>query len=229
MKKLKLKTKGKAGSVRFSDTPWFRPGIPVTIGGIGGIGSWLAFFLARQECDIYLQDMDIVDETNLGGQLYGSNYIGMSKENAMNSIIQNFSGNLEVHQMGKWTEDSFPTPVMFSCFDNMAARKMMFNSWKKQSRRAIFIDGRMLCESAQVLAVTKGKEGQYEEELFDDSEVEDLECSLKATSHCGAMTASYMVAVFNNMVANTVKKSNFREVPFKILFELPTITQQVIL
>jgi len=227
MKKLKLKTKGKAGSVRFSATPWFNPGIPVIIGGVGGIGSWLAFFLGRQECEIYLHDMDRVDETNLGGQLYGSNYIGRDKESAVQDLIKEFSGNTNIHKMGKFDEASFASPIMFSSFDNMDARKLMFSRWKEQKNREVFIDGRMLCESAQILAVTKGRESKYQEELFDDSEVEDLDCSMKATSHCGAMTASYMVATFNNYVANRKTKTNMREVPFKTLFELPTLTQHV--
>lgn len=222
-----MTTKGSARSVRFSSTPWFHPGISVIIGGVGGIGSWLAFFLGRQECKIYVHDMDNVDETNLGGQLYGGNHIGMSKENAVATLIEGFSGNENVHKMGKFTKDSFASPIMFSSFDNMAARKLMFDKWCEQADRAIFIDGRMLCESAQILAVTKGREDRYREELFDDSEVEDLDCSNKATSHCGAMTASYMVATLNNFVANKKTKLDMREVPFKTTFELPTLTQNV--
>jgi len=221
------KTKGNPRSVRFSNAPWFHPGISVIIAGIGGIGSWLSFFLARQECILYIHEIDSVDETNLGGQLYGTNYIGTNKIQAMTEIIENFSNNKNVHNMGKFDADSFASPIMFSCFDNMEGRKLMFEKWREQNNRAIFIDGRLLAESGQILAVTKGNEELYKKELFDDSEVEDLDCSMKATSHCGAMIASYMVAIFNNFVANKKTKMDMREVPFKTLFELPTITQYV--
>ena len=66
-----------------------------------------------------------------------------------------------------------------------------------------------------------------EDELFDDSEIEEERCSMKATSHCGAMIASYMVAVFNNYVANFIEKGNFREVPFKMYYDLPTLTNTI--
>lgn len=219
--------KGKATSVRFSDIEWFHPGIPVLIGGAGGIGSWLTFFLARQECNIYLHDFDEVDETNLGGQLYGTNYIGTEKVEAMMDISKIFCNNDGVSNMGKFTEDSYANPIMFSAFDNMKARKLMFEKWKSQNDREIFIDGRMLAESAQIFAVRKGDEDRYEEELFDDNEVEDVACSMKATSHCGAMTAGYMTSIFNNYITNVKAKMEFREVPFRTLFELPTITQDV--
>ena len=67
----------------------------------------------------------------------------------------------------------------------------------------------------------------FEEHLFEDSDVEEQACSMKATSHCGAMTAGTMVAVFNNYITNVIRKTNFREVPFRTDFELPTITQNV--
>jgi molybdopterin/thiamine biosynthesis adenylyltransferase len=219
--------KGKATSVRFSDIEWFHPGIPVLVGGAGGIGSWLTFFLARQECKIYLHDYDEVDETNLGGQLYGASYIGQSKVEAMMSISDTFCNNDKVSNMGKFTEDSYANTIMFSAFDNMSSRKLMFEKWKAQDDREIFIDGRMLAESAQIFTVRKGDEDRYEEWLFNDDEVEDVACSMKATSHCGAMTAGFMVSAFNNYITNVKTKREFREVPFRTVFELPTVTQEV--
>ena len=67
------------------------------------------------------------------------------------------------------------------------------------------------------------------EELFEDSEVEEERCSMKATSHCGAIVAGYMVSVFNNYVANVLEKGNFREVPFKMYYDLPTLTNTIVL
>ena len=220
--------KSRPTSVRFSDASWFSPGVETLIGGAGGIGSWLTFFLARQECDIYLYDDDMIDETNLGGQLYAKSFIGVNKATAMNTISSGYCDN-SITCMGRYEKDSFSMPIMFSAFDNMTARKTMFNRWKECEDRKIFIDGRMLAESAQIISVTKDNEDKYEEELFEDSEVEDQPCSMKATSHCGAITAGYMVATFNNYMANSISEHAFREVPFKTTIELPTLTQDVIL
>ncbi len=85
-------------SVRFSDAPWYRPGIECTVGGAGGIGSWLAFFLGRQECVIALFDMDSIDETNLGGQLYSLEDIGNNKAEVIARKIRNYSENPRILQ-----------------------------------------------------------------------------------------------------------------------------------
>ncbi len=214
-------------SVRFSDASWYRPNIDVMVGGAGGIGSWLSLFLARQECNIYLYDDDVIDETNLGGQLYASNHIGLSKADATAEVVNSFTGKL-IDKLGRYTPKSMTGPVVFACFDNMASRKLMFEDWLDCPKRQIFIDGRMLAENFQVIAVTADTIDRYaKEELFEDSEVEEERCSMKATSHCGAMIASYMVAVFNNYVANFIEKGNYREVPFKMYYDLPTLTNTI--
>jgi len=214
-------------SVRFSDASWYRPNMDVMIGGAGGIGSWLSLFLGRQECNIYLYDDDVIDETNLGGQLYTSNHVGQLKADATSEVVRNFTGK-EIETMGRYTPTSMSCPVVFACFDNMASRKLMFEKWLKVPKRQIFIDGGMLAENFQVIAVTADTIDRYaEDELFDDSEIEEERCSMKATSHCGAMIASYMVAVFNNYVANFIEKGNFREVPFKMYYDLPTLTNTI--
>ena len=214
-------------SVRFSDASWYRPGIDVIIGGAGGIGSWLSLFLGRQECNIYLYDDDTIDETNLGGQLYSTNMIGKTKAGATAELVKSFAGK-DIDIMGKYDDASVTCPAVFACFDNMASRKLMFEKWAEFPKKQIFIDGRMLAENFQIIAVTSDTIEKYrEEELFEDSEVEEERCSMKATSHCGAMIAGYMVSVFNNYVANILEKGNFREVPFKMYYDLPTLTNTI--
>ena len=70
--KLKEKDRNQK-TVRFSDAHWYSPGIEVLIGGVGGIGSHLAYYLGRQECELYIYDMDLISEVNIGGQLYPVN------------------------------------------------------------------------------------------------------------------------------------------------------------
>ena len=52
-------------------------------------------------------------------------------------------------------------------------------------------------------------------------------CSFKATSHCGAMVAGYMISTFNNYVANFKEKADLREIPFKMYYDLPTLTNTI--
>ena len=45
--------------------------IPIHIIGIGGIGSWTAFILAKMGCqDINLYDFDEVEDHNIASQIY---------------------------------------------------------------------------------------------------------------------------------------------------------------
>jgi len=216
-------------NVRFSDAQWFNPNLNVSIGGQGGIGSWLSLYLSRQECIIYAFDDDLVNEVNLAGQLYGKNAIGRFKADSMKSICEDFAGNLQYTSMGRFANDSFISPYTFSAFDNMAARKLMYEKWKAlPTDDKIFIDGRMEMETSQIYTVIPGRESFYEESLFDDSVVEEAACSMKATSHCGAMTAGYMVASFNNYIANRSFGMDIREVPLKYTFELPLFSHSII-
>lgn len=145
IKKKKAKINNK--TVRFSGAPWYSPGIDIFIGGQGGIGSWLSLFLARQEANIFLFDYDVVDEVNLAGQLYGQQHIGLSKSQAMKSIVEDLCGHSQVEICGKYDEESMTNKYVFSAFDNMAARKLMFEKWAeefKDDKEALFVDGRKI-------------------------------------------------------------------------------------
>lgn len=209
---------------RFSDAPWIledkdKPSI--TVGGAGGIGSWLLLFLSRTGNyeRIYLYEDDTIDSTNMAGQFFTPKQIGEPKADAIRHNMQVYSEFNNTDVLGRFEEGGMVTPITFSGFDNMKARKDMFEAWKKLDDREIFIDGRMIMEDGQIYSVVKGNEAKYEETLFSDEEVKDAACSMKATTHCGAHTASVMLASLNNYLANKYYyKDYIREVPFKYVF-----------
>jgi molybdopterin/thiamine biosynthesis adenylyltransferase len=205
-----------AKHARFSEAQWYDSELPeVSIGGVGGIGSWLALFLGRIGIPMYIHDMDIVDETNMAGQFYSIKDIGSTKEIAVERGVHQYCGPISIDKMGLFTDTSFCCAIAFSAFDNMAARKLMFEAWKRNSDKEIFIDGRMLMEQGMIFAVTPDRIEAYEKHLFDDNEVQDQPCSAKAVSHGGAGIASLMTAVFTNYMSNKKLGFNAREVPFK--------------
>lgn len=209
--------------VRFSDAPWAKAIQHIVVGGVGGIGSWAAMYLARVGHNLYMYDMDTIDETNMGGQLYSIAQIGRNKAVATKENIHAFCGddaNVTVYE--KYTEEGgMTTPVVFSCFDNMAARRLMFEKWAAYDKRELFVDGRMLAEVGMVYVVQKGQEDAYLETLFEDSEVEEAPCSFKSTSHCGALIGSLMISGLNNYLANKTQGNEDRWIPFKTDFALP--------
>lgn len=214
-------------TTRFNEAIWYKPGLQIAVGGVGGIGSYLSLLLARQEAELYLFDFDIIETHNLGGQLYKVNDIGKTKTESIINTISDFCGSNKVVSLGKFEETSAISEIVFSCFDNMSARKLMFSKWKELPDRKIFIDGRMLAEQGQIYCVIPGLEEEYEKTLFDDSEVEEQPCNYKATSYCGCLIASLMVSCFNNYITNEKLNMNVRELPFKFIYSLELLNFKI--
>lgn len=207
-------------TIRFSEADWFEPNIQVVVGGSGGIGSTLTFLLGRLECEIYLYDFDIVDEPNLGSQLFRTKDLGKSKVSAIKEIVNEFSKNNNIYDMGKFTQSSPVGPIVFAGFDNMEARSLMFNKWCELDEKELFIDGRLLAEQGMIFCVTPDRIEKYKEHLFEDSEVETVPCTYKATPHCSFLITSMMVSFFTNYMSNKKLGFEARTLPFKFDFEL---------
>ena len=77
----------------FRGLPWFEMtnDMYCTIGGAGGIGSWLALFLSRAGIRPTIYDFDYVERRNMGGQFYSQEDIGRPKVQALASNIRNFT------------------------------------------------------------------------------------------------------------------------------------------
>lgn len=212
---------------RFKDAVWAKNSHNVSIGGVGGIGSWLSLLLARTEQNITAWDDDVIDDSNMSGQLYPMDQIGSHKVTTCEQIAYQFAGYGFTYAAlpTKLNEESVVDAICFSAFDNMEARKAMFTAWEKlhaNSKNAIFIDGRMLMEVGQIFCVTHSNAKEYREKyLFADSEAPLVDCSTKATSHCGAFISSLMVSFFTNHLSNIEYEDVIRDVPFRFEFELP--------
>lgn len=242
---------------RFKEAPWFLsmpeeekamiPYSTINIGGAGGIGSWTALFLSRAGFYTYVQDFDKIETHNIGGQFFRANDIGYFKVDVLQDLIRDFTGSqtcsVSTETVGEYTPGYL---FMISAFDNMKARKMFFEAWKKslinngfeykdwfeykdgfkfkdgfEFKDALFIDGRLSMEGYEIYCVTPDKIKEYEETLFLDEEVEDLPCTMKQTTHVAAMVGSQITALFTNHVTNIKAGKAIRSVPFKYTFFTP--------
>ena len=214
-------------NLRFQGLDWYsQDDAPVVVvGGAGGIGSWLSFFLARANFNVTLSDFDTVEEHNIGGQLFKRNQIGKYKAEAVGRNVSEFSTNTINAQIVKITEETATHEFMFSAFDNMDARRAMFKVWKRSwnsMNRPIFIDGRLNAEQFQIFCVTPENADEYERiHLFNDSEVEDAPCSAQQTTHTAAMIAGHMVGFFTNHITNINLRDEVREIPFMYEYFTP--------
>jgi len=216
--------------VRFKDAEWFNHFFEITIGGAGGIGSHLSMLLSRLGHKLTVYDFDTVSVENLGGQAYREHQIGNLKVDCLNQLCQEFCGNNEFtfrHIDSAFNEESEFELICFSCFDNMEARKIMFEKWAEEAvleeninTPCVFIDGRLLYGNLQIYVVTKDNIQQYRDCLFDSSEVPTEQCTLKVTTHYAYIIAGWMTSSFTNYLSNFLLKSNDLPIPFLTRMEL---------
>jgi len=212
---------------RFKDAPWFSAaGEQVLIGGAGGIGSWLALFLTRAGFAATLYDPDTVEAHNTGGQMFRRSDIGRHKTDAVEDIVETFCGD-QINTFRERVRNGSPAHAFaFSAFDNMKARRDMFENWKQGIANSpvvpLLVDGRLDMEQVQVFCVTPDTMREYERDhLFPDAEVPDAPCTLRQTTHTAALIAALMTGLFTNHIANVQERAANRAVPFFHEFFVP--------
>ena len=224
---------------RFSGAIWYSAiqSKTITLAGVGGIGSYVGFLLARlKPAGLYLYDPDIVEQANMSGQLYGSGDLGQAKVSSLHRMLQVYANYYNsVAYQERFTAESEATDIMICGFDNMEARKLFFDAWKnrlmakpKEERgRMLFIDGRLAAEEFQVFAIQGNDERaivKYKNRwLFSDAAADETICSYKQTTFMANMIASVMVNLFVNFVANECNPIIDRDVPFMTQYSADTM------
>lgn len=224
---------------RFSSAIWYEniQKKTVILAGVGGIGSYVGFLLARMKpASMFIYDDDIVEAVNMSGQLYGQSDLGRSKVSALAEMIRNYAGYSSVFAISeRFTDESEASDIMICGFDNMRARKLFFNKWlshvqsksEEERKNCLFIDGRLAAEEFQVLCIKGDDEyniNRYSNEfLFSDEEADETICSYKQTTFCANMIASYMVNLFVNFCANQCEPVIDRDLPFLTTYNAETM------
>lgn len=226
-------------TTRFSGASWFDEiqKSRVIIAGIGGIGSNVAFQLARMApANITLYDEDIVERVNMAGQLYSTNDIGQRKVDAIASMISAYTLAKQVNAVpSKFTDNTEAGDIMICGFDNMAARKTFYNSWKRHVQtltpdsraKCLFLDGRLSIDTLQIFCIQgddKASMDRYETEfLFSDFQAEHTVCSMKQTTYLACMIGSLMVNLFTNFIANSLNPIIPYDLPFFTEYDSPNM------
>lgn len=224
---------------RFSGAIWYSAiqSKTITLAGVGGIGSYVGFLLARlKPAGLYLYDPDIVEQANMSGQLYGSGDLGQAKVSSLHRMLQVYANYYNsVAYQERFTAESEATDIMICGFDNMEARKLFFDKWfehvgnKSEGERSkcLFIDGRLAAEEFQVFAIQGNDERaivEYKNRwLFSDAVADETICSYKQTTFMANMIASVMVNLFVNFVANECNPIIDRDVPFMTQYSADTM------
>ena len=224
---------------RFSSAIWYEniQKKTVILAGVGGIGSFCGFLLARMKpVSMFIYDDDIVETVNMSGQLYGQSDLGRPKVSALAEMIRNYADYSSVFAISeRFTDESEASDIMICGFDNMAARELFFNKWvnhvqskpEEERKNCLFIDGRLAAEMFQILCIRGDDEyniKRYNNEfLFSDAEADETICSYKQTTFCANMIASYMVNLFVNFCANQCEPLIDRDLPFLTTYNAETM------
>lgn len=224
---------------RFSSAIWYEKiqEKVIILAGVGGIGSYVGFLLARMKpTALYIYDDDIVEEVNMSGQLYGQSDLGRPKVSALANMIRNYANYGSTFAIPeRFTNNSEATDIMICGFDNMEARSTFFRKWvnhvyskpEEERGNCLFIDGRLAAEEFQVLCIKGDDEyniNRYRSEfLFSDIEADETICSYKQTTFCANMIASYMVNLFVNFCANQCEPLIDRDLPFLTTYNAETM------
>ena len=217
-------------SSRFSGAAWYNAIQEkiITLAGVGGIGSYVGFLLARMHPkSMFIYDDDVVESANMSGQLYSRDDIGMAKVDALVNMVGRYANYESVFAVrGRFTTESEPSDIMICGFDNMEARRLFFEKWlthveskpMEEQAHCIFIDGRLAAEELQVFCITGNNRWAINEYrnryLFSDAEADETVCSYKQTTYMANLIGSLMTNLFVNFVANEVAGWEDRDLPF---------------
>ena len=199
---------------RFKGAPWYEKSKNETIllTGVGGIGSNALYCLAKTiPAQYFIVDNDTVDEHNIGTQFYRKSQIGKAKVSA---CLENtdYESIFPIKKLVT-TENM---PITITGFDNMAARKLIFENWKSNPDREILIDGRLRASFYEIFTVTKGNEDKYEETLFSDNEVTPAPCTYKQTAYFAMLIGARITHILVNYLINKYSGDDICEIPFRV-------------
>lgn len=219
---------------RFSSAVWFEEiqKKVVILAGVGGIGSYVGFLLARMKPkSLFIYDDDVVEFANMSGQLYSKQDVGKKKVDALANMASNYAMYDSTFAMAeRFTSECEASDIMICGFDNMQARRAFFNKWldhvnsksDEERKHCLFIDGRLAAEELQVFCIQGDDSyniGNYSENfLFSDEEADATICSYKQTTFMANMIGSIIVNLFTNFVANEIVEG-LRDLPFMTSYE----------
>lgn len=215
---------------RFSGTEWYNEiqKQRVILAGLGGIGSYVSYNLARMNiAALFMYDDDVVEQANMSGQLYCQDDIGKAKVDAMADMIKSYTTMRNIYAIkDKFKNSSEAGDVMICGFDNMEARRIFFVAWhnhvmakpEEERKKCLYLDGRLSISTLQVFCITGDNDwamAEYADKyLFTDAEAEETQCSLKQTTYLACMIGSMIVNLFTNWTANLLNPIIPYDLPF---------------
>ena len=177
---------------------------PILVVGCGAVGREVAVQLAAMGAkNIQLCDFDVVEPTNVTTQGYRKKDLGKPKVRALASAMKelDLEGDLKVQILNGIFDpaDLKLTPkIVFSCPDNMIARRQVYEYAANTDSVELLVDGRMLGPNFNILANTRKTFPKYERSLFGDQDAMEGRCTNRSNRFCAAALASMLILQYSN-------------------------------
>ena len=194
--------------------------IPITVIGLGGIGSPTTYLLAKMGCsDLTLYDGDTVEDHNIPNQFYGLNDLGENKARTLSNRINSDIGHGMWYYPRHFVNDK-TGEIVISCVDSMETRIAIWQHVKKQSDVGLYLEARMGAEMCRIYSIKNPSVNDtlwYNDMLYTDDNALPLPCTARATIYTGSLIAS--------LLCYQVKRyAKLQDVSKEIIFDFVTST-----
>lgn len=184
-------------------------GMPVTIVGCGGIGSFTALTLAKMGMtNMTCFDFDSVSIENMNNQFFRMKDIDKPKSQALQELIKDFTNHDITTQNKKFTAKEIGglQGILIFAVDSMLMRSELYDALKSVPNACrLLIDTRMGAETYMQYTLNPKDEKQraaYEKTLYKSSEVEQVRCTEKSTIYTATLAAGIVTKTIKNVLMN---------------------------
>jgi molybdopterin/thiamine biosynthesis adenylyltransferase len=182
--------------------PEEQPTDTVSIIGLGGIGSFAAFGIAKLGVPhITLVDFDHVETHNIPNQFHGYDQIGETKVRAMANNLFTFADHTGISEIegavGDELEGWDPKGVVISGVDSMSARHSIWEkgNLKYNTNVTHYIDARIAGQTVVIYSLDPADPDSiesYEKTLHTDGEAEPAPCTERGVIDVGLMVGALL-------------------------------------
>ncbi len=174
---------------------------PIVGFGAGAVGSWAAFFLAKEGfTDITWWDDDVIKSHNIPMSLYGPADVGKHKVECLQQRIEELTGVVIKPVRKKFTSPKSATLsrcIVVCCVDEMEKGRMpLWAAVKKNPTIKLFCDSRVAAAYTEVISVVPYEPKdifRYEALLFTDKKAARQMCGEHGIVY-GSVNAARVIA-----------------------------------
>lgn len=189
--------------------------LPITIIGLGGIGSWTAFGLAKMGCEqLKLIDQDTVEKHNSASQMHPISLSGETKTESLAKSIEDHTQIIPQVRACKWQDvltvgEPLNTGIVISALDSMEERKSLASYFKSKGFPDLYLDGRMggeLFILFSVLGKDEATQKKYLESFEKNIKVHQEKCTERAIVYNTYMAAAIIINAVKRYANGEVNK-----------------------